>query len=184
LCAYPHRLAAGVKEGLSAAGIPQLFSHQVEGINAVLDGAPAVLATTATSSGKSLMYTIPIAEAYLKWRVRAAETAIYGTPEPAPRALLIFPTKALAHDQLGKLRALLSEDGNVCPGIRVETLDGDTSFRDRPSIIAGAHVILTNPDMLHVSILPQHPKFAVVRFSHVFITLLSLSLAEGRWHSY
>ena len=96
----------------------------------------------------------------------------------APRALLIFPTKALAHDQLGKLRGLLSEarDGGdasapVCPGIRVDTLDGDTAYADRPGIVAGAHVILTNPDMLHVSILPQHKKFAVLLRHLAFVVV-------------
>ena len=131
------------------------------------------------------MYTIPIAEAYLKWRARSAETAMYGTPEPAPRALLIFPTKALAHDQLGKLRTLLSagEDGDgaaaVCPGIRVDTLDGDTAFADRPGIVAGAHVILTNPDMLHVSILPQHKKFAVLLRHLAFVVVDEAHMYRG-----
>ena len=162
---YPAFLSPAVTKGLSAAGIPALFSHQVEGLEAVRRGDPAVIVATSTSSGKSLVYTLPIAEALLRG-------------DRSARQLLIFPTKALAHDQLAKLKAMLSPA--VCPGVKIATMDGDTPFAARKALMADSHLILTNPDMLHLTILPKHKEYAallrqlrfvVVDEAHMYVPL-------------
>ena len=120
-------------------GIQQLYSHQTEAINALQEGQNVIVATS-TSSGKSLIYQLPV--------LHALES------EPETRAMYIFPTKALAQDQRRSLKALLG----FLPGLEevvCETFDGDTAFPDRNRIRDEARIIFTNPDMLHLTILPQ-----------------------------
>ena len=115
------------------------YSHQAEAINALNRGKHVVVATS-TSSGKSLIYQLPVLHELEK--------------DARCRAMYIFPTKALAQDQRRSLKELLA----FMPGledIMVETYDGDTDFRDRESIRREGKVIFTNPDMLHVTILPK-----------------------------
>ncbi|MBX3095801.1 MAG: DEAD/DEAH box helicase, partial [Fimbriimonadaceae bacterium] len=121
---------------LSGRGISSLFTHQAEAIEAVRSGQD-VLITTGTGSGKSLCYQIPILEMALR--------------EPRGRALLLFPTKALAQDQFQSLDQFLPGEG-----VGVATYDGDTPASARARVRKGAQIILTNPDMLHVGILPNH----------------------------
>lgn len=119
--------------------IQQLYSHQAEAINALHDGKNVIVATS-TSSGKSLIYQLPV--------LRSLED------DPQTRAMYIFPTKALAQDQRRSLKALLG----YLPGLEdvvCETFDGDTAFPDRNYIRDEARIIFTNPDMLHLTILPQ-----------------------------
>jgi DEAD/DEAH box helicase domain-containing protein len=97
---------------------------------------------------------------------------------PGPIISARTRTQALAHDQLGKLRGGLLSPA-VCPGIVVATLDGDTPYRERPAIINGAHVILSNPDMLHVSILPKHPKFATLLGQLAFVVVDEAHMYRG-----
>lgn len=124
-----------VGEALKYLGITQLYSHQAQAVEAVRNGKNIVV-VTSTASGKSLTYNIPVLEALAK--------------DHNARALYIFPTKALAQDQLGKLNRLGIET------LKAATYDGDTPKQERPFIKAGASIILTNPDMLHVGILPYH----------------------------
>jgi DEAD/DEAH box helicase domain-containing protein len=130
-----HKLDEGITARLAASGVDRLFSHQADAFDAAQEGKDVVV-VTGTNSGKTLCYNLP-----------ALHHAIR---EPAARMLYLFPTKALAQDQLGKLEALLPE------GIRAGTYDGDTPPNQRGSMRRLAHVILTNPDMLHVGILPGH----------------------------
>ena len=119
--------------------IQQLYSHQAEAINALNEGQN-VIVSTSTSSGKSLIYQLPV--------LRALEH------DPHTRAMYIFPTKALAQDQRRSLKELLG----YLPGLEdvvCETYDGDTPFPDRNRIRDEARIIFTNPDMLHLTILPQ-----------------------------
>jgi DEAD/DEAH box helicase domain-containing protein len=122
-------------EALARLGINRLYGHQAEAIEAVRDGEDIVV-VTGTASGKTLCYNVPVMEALEK--------------DPRARALYIFPTKALAQDQLGKLKLY------GLSNLKAATYDGDTPRQDRPFIKVGANIVLTNPDMLHVGILPYH----------------------------
>ncbi|KAH6856775.1 hypothetical protein B0I37DRAFT_412680 [Chaetomium sp. MPI-CAGE-AT-0009] len=124
-------------------GITQFFAHQAEAINALHDGYNVVVATS-TSSGKSLIYQLPV--------LHALEQD-HGT-----RAMYIFPTKALAQDQRRSLKEMMG----FMPGLEemlVETFDGDTPMSDRNIIRDEGRIIFTNPDMLHITILPQEDKW-------------------------
>ncbi len=131
------RLAAALR----ARGIEQLYAHQAEAIGAVERGENVVVAT-ATASGKSLVYTLPVLT-----RLAA---------DPAARALYLFPTKALAHDQEAETAALVSAARLPVP---VHTYDGDTPRGKRSTIRQSGGVLITNPDMLHAGILPYHPNW-------------------------
>lgn len=130
----PHGLHSDVLAALEHEGIRQLYRHQSISANWCLKGQNVML-TTGTSSGKTLAYTLPAIQALAE--------------EPAARIMMIFPTKALAQDQLGRLKRLAPD------GVRIAVYDGDTPKAQRGLIRKEAHVILTNPDMLHVGILPS-----------------------------
>ncbi len=134
----PPRLEAALRD----AGITRFYTHQAQAINAARDGHNVII-TTGTASGKTLCYNIPVLEALITdWRARA---------------LYLYPTKALAQDQLRALGMLTSRH---FPDIRYGTYDGDTPQRARGRLRKEARIILTNPDMLHVGILPHHTLWA------------------------
>lgn len=125
-------------------GIDRLYSHQAATLDLARTGADVVV-VTGTASGKTLCYNLPILETCLA--------------EPAARALYLYPTKALAQDQLKGLLELLHATAageRITPGV----YDGDTPTHQRRRIKAEANLVLSNPDMLHASILPYHPKWA------------------------
>jgi DEAD/DEAH box helicase domain-containing protein len=128
-----------VRARLFANGITKLYTHQAEGIDALRSGRSIVVAT-GTASGKSLCYQVPIVTSVVEDR--------------RDTALLVFPTKALAQDQLRSLRSWL------VPGLRAVTYDGDTETDARSWARKNANVVLTNPEMLHVGILPSHKGWA------------------------
>jgi DEAD/DEAH box helicase domain-containing protein len=132
----PEELAAALR----ASGVERFYSHQAAAINAARRGEH-VTVVTATASGKTLCYHVPVAERLLAGR--------------AARAIYLYPTKALAQDQLGKLRG-----SGLYARLLPATYDGDTPAEERRLIRRAARVILTNPDMLHVSLLPRHPQWA------------------------
>jgi len=125
-----------LQERLKKLEIEQLYTHQSESYDLAMSGKD-LMVVTGTNSGKTLCYNLPAIQICLA--------------EPAARCLYLFPTKALAQDQLGRLEALLPG-----PEVRVGTYDGDTPPNQRSSIRRLSHMILTNPDMLHVGILPGH----------------------------
>lgn len=127
-------------EQLKTVGIRRLYRHQAEAFDACVGGQDVVV-VTGTSSGKSLCYSLPAVE--------------FALSEPMARCLFLFPTKSLAQDQLGKLRKLAPE-----PHIQVATFDGDTPKTQRSTIRKLSHFVLTNPDMLHLGILPNHDHWA------------------------
>ncbi|PKO21533.1 MAG: DEAD/DEAH box helicase [Chloroflexi bacterium HGW-Chloroflexi-1] len=139
------RLSPPVAAALRAAGVEQLYTHQAEAINAALAGQNVVVATS-TASGKTLCFNVPVLEALAR--------------DPLARALYIYPTKALAQDQLGKWRGLAAGAQDVIPNLQAATYDGDTARGARTRIRKTARVLLTNPDMLHAGILPNHPLWA------------------------
>lgn len=125
---------------LERQGIARLYTHQAQAVDAARAGKN-VLAVTATASGKTLTYNLPVIETLLR--------------HPRARALYLFPTKALAQDQLGKLREF-----HLHPHLRPGTYDGDTPAHLRSQYKRELNLILTNPDMLHVGILPYHGGWA------------------------
>ncbi|CAK7565389.1 MAG: ATP-dependent 3'-5' DNA helicase [Sporothrix epigloea] len=127
----------------NAKGITQFYIHQTKAINA-LHADSHVVVSTSTSSGKSLIFQLPV--------VHALEEDSFA------RAMYIFPTKALAQDQKRSLRDLLAYMPNLSHML-VETFDGDTPWKDRDTIREEARVIFTNPDMLHAAILPQESRW-------------------------
>jgi len=127
-------LSEPMAEALERQGITRLYVHQAEALEAVRAGE-SVIITTGTASGKSLCYMVPVLETLLS--------------EPPGRALFVYPTKALAQDQLDAL-------GEFGFDLRVGSYDGDTPQAERRRLRHEAQVLLTNPDMLHVGILPQH----------------------------
>lgn len=133
---FPLGLASQVRARLEDLGISRLYSHQAKAVESALRGRD-VMVVTGTSSGKTLCYNLPVLH--------------HCATEPLARALYLFPTKALAQDQLGKLEELAGRSGP-----RVGVYDGDTARDVRSMVRREAQIVLTNPDMLHVGILPQH----------------------------
>ena len=138
----PETVAPAIRAMLESRGIPRLYTHQAGAIRLCLEGKNVVV-VTPTASGKTLCYNLPVLQ-----RV---------TEEPGARAIYMFPTKALAEDQLHELQAAVDAMGSC---IRAFTYDGDTPQDARRAIRERANVILTNPDMLHGGILPHHTKWA------------------------
>jgi len=131
-------LAAPVARRLAELGIDRLYRHQARAVDLVTEGRHTVV-VAGTASGKTLCYQIPIAEA-----VASGNGAT---------ALCIYPTKALAQDQARSFTAL------QMPGVAAATYDGDTPNDERAGIRRSANVILTNPDMAHIGILPNHDRW-------------------------
>ncbi len=136
-----------------------LWTHQATAIDLVRSGASVAVAT-GTASGKSLCYQLPIIE------------AVADDPSPAT-ALALFPTKALAQDQLRALTEL------EVPGLVASTYDGDTSTELRRWARANAGVLLTNPEMLHTGILPHHGRWATFLHRLRYVVVDELHLLRG-----
>ena len=128
-----------LSEALRKMGASRLYSHQLEAYERVRAGENVVVAT-ATASGKSLCYKIP-----------AFQNAL---GRAKSRAVFLYPTKALAQDQLGKIKAF------GLRGVHPATYDGDTPHALRADIRRRANILLTNPDMLNIGILPNHEAWA------------------------
>ena len=143
---FPERIDERLHTALRDRGIEQLYTHQAEAIEHVLSGRHVVI-TTPTASGKTLCYNAPVLNAILR--------------DPSARALYLFPTKALAQDQLAELHELSDQvTRRTEVQVGVFTYDGDTPQDARRSIRGRAHIVLSNPDMLHSGILPHHPRWA------------------------
>jgi DEAD/DEAH box helicase domain-containing protein len=144
--------------------VPTLWSHQAEAIDLVRAGRSVVVAT-GTASGKSLCYQVPLAEAAV-------------APVRSGTALLLFPTKALAHDQLRSL----NERG--FPGVLAGAYDGDAGNEERAWIRRKATVVLTNPEMLHSGLLPHHDRWAKFLSRLRYIVLDELHVFRGIFGSH
>jgi DEAD/DEAH box helicase domain-containing protein len=130
----PRSLDRDLVQALRGAGIERLYSHQREALAAAASSNLAI--TSGTASGKSLAFNLPVLDGIAR--------------DPKRRALYLYPTKALAQDQARKLGALRP------PGLREAIYDGDTPREERPAIRRRSNLVLTNPDMLHVGLLPNH----------------------------
>jgi DEAD/DEAH box helicase domain-containing protein len=138
---FPDALSAAVRTALERRGISQLYSHQRAAWDATAKGEHIVV-VTPTASGKSLCYHLPVMEAVRAYRAKA---------------LYLFPTKALAQDQVAELLEL-NRAGEL--GVRAYTFDGDTPADARQAIRVHGDIVVSNPDMLHQAILPHHTKWA------------------------
>src|SRR5467141_4053529 len=138
---FPAWVNADLVAAYAAKGICRLYTHQAEAAEGVHDGKNVVI-VTPTASGKTLCYNLPVLDAILA--------------NDDTRALYLFPTKALAQDQLAELHDL---NGRLENRVGVFTYDGDTPTDARKAIREKSHVVLTNPDMLHTGILPHHTRW-------------------------
>jgi len=141
LAPLPDELHPRVLEALAAQGIDELYTHQRAAWDAAARGEHVVV-TTGTASGKTLAFNLPVLDAIAH--------------EPKQRALYLYPTKALAQDQLRSLSTFR------LPKLRAAIYDGDTETERRWQIRKWANLVLTNPDMLHIGVLPHHDRWGDV----------------------
>jgi DEAD/DEAH box helicase domain-containing protein len=152
---WPPGLDPRLVAALGRRGIPAPYSHQAAAVEAALAGRNVVV-VTPTASGKTLCYNLPILQRLLE--------------EPAARALYLFPTKALAQDQLAELHAWTAE---LTAPLRAYTYDGDTPATARQAVRAAGSLVVTNPDMLHTAMLPHH-----TQWTHLFSQLRYVVIDE------
>jgi DEAD/DEAH box helicase domain-containing protein len=167
---FPDSVDTRLQEVLAARGIEQLYSHQAEVLGHAMAGRHVVV-TTPTASGKTLCYNVPVLSAILQ--------------DPSSRALYLFPTKALAQDQLAELHQMssrLSQPDET--EIGVFTYDGDTPQDARRAIRGRAHVVLSNPDMVHSGILPHHPRWAKLFENLRYVVIDELHAYRGVFGSH
>jgi DEAD/DEAH box helicase domain-containing protein len=157
-----HPLPDPLADALRRRGITRLYAHQAAALNTVRAGESAVV-TTGTASGKTLCYLLPVLETLLG--------------EPDARALFIYPTKALAQDQLDAV-------GEFGFDLSAGTYDGDTPTEQRRFLRQDGRILLTNPDMLHVGILPQHFRWAPFLRSLRYIVLDDMHVYRGVFGSH
>ena len=166
---FPDWLESGLQEALHSLGFDSLYSHQQEGLELIHQGKNVVI-TTGTASGKSLCYQLPIVNQILK--------------QGNSTALLMFPTKALTFDQLKSIEALLNSVGISSESKVAAVYDGDTPATQRSAIRQQARVLLTNPDMLNIGILPHHTNWAAFFENLQYIVIDELHLYRGVFGSH
>jgi DEAD/DEAH box helicase domain-containing protein len=167
---FPEAVDARLRRALATRGIDELYTHQADAVAHALAGQDVVI-ITPTASGKTLCYNAPVLNAILE--------------DPSARALYLFPTKALAQDQLAELHQLAGLVGSEGGGeIGVFTYDGDTPQDARRAIRTRANVVLSNPDMLHSGILPHHPRWAKLFENLKFVVIDELHAYRGVFGSH
>jgi DEAD/DEAH box helicase domain-containing protein len=157
---FPETLDPRLVGALRERGVGRLYSHQRESWDHVQAGRDVVV-VTPTASGKTLCYNLPVLQAAL---------------EGPSKALYLFPTKALAQDQVAELLEL-NRAGNL--GVRACTFDGDTPGDARRAVRTHGDIVVTNPDMLHAGILPHHTKWAQFFENLRFIVIDELHTYRG-----
>ncbi len=166
---FPPDLDLRLIQRLADRGITQLYTHQGQAL-AAARGGENVVVVTATASGKTLCYNLPVLDTLLR--------------DPLARALYLFPTKALAQDQLTELHTLLATRDRASAAIPVATYDGDTPKSQRRAVRTTARLILSNPDMLHAGILPHHPQWATFFANLRFVIIDELHTYRGVFGSH
>ncbi len=162
----PSRLDATLVEALRSAGIQKLYTHQAQAVDVALSGENFVV-VTPTASGKTLCYNLPVLQACLH--------------DPDARALYLFPTKALAQDQattLGELIGLLDRP------ISVHVYDGDTPAHQRQNVRRQRGIMISNPDMLHRGILPNHTRWSALFENLRYVVIDELHTYRGVFGSH
>ncbi len=163
---FPTWTNADLKAAYISKGVRELYSHQAAAAEAVQSGKNLVI-VTPTASGKTLCYNLPVLNAILN--------------DTDTRAMYLFPTKALAQDQLAELYDLNQRLENR---FGVFTYDGDTPSDARKSIREKSHIVLTNPDMLHTGILPHHTRWTRLFENLQYIVIDELHTYRGVFGSH
>jgi DEAD/DEAH box helicase domain-containing protein len=164
--AWPDDLDPRLVSALRSRGVEALYTHQARAVAAVRAGRN-VCVVTPTASGKTLCYNLPVLDAVAR--------------DPTARALYLFPTKALAADQLNELRSL-AEAAEL--DLKTSTYDGDTPATVRSVVRAAGQVVITNPDMLHAAILPHHTKWFKLFENLQFVVVDELHTYRGLFGSH
>ncbi len=162
---FPSSLDPRLIDALKGRGIHQLYSHQQRAFELAEKGLHLVV-VTPTASGKTLCFNLPTLQTLLQ--------------QPDARVLYLFPTKALAQDQLAELEEL----ARALPDLRMFTYDGDTPQDARRAVRARANLVLTNPDMLHSGILPHHTKWVSLFQSLRYVVIDELHAYRGVFGSH
>jgi DEAD/DEAH box helicase domain-containing protein len=163
LTLVPGELSPAVTDALAKAGIQELYSHQSQALYDAFEGPTIV--TTGTASGKSLCFQLPTLQVL--------------TADRTARALYLYPTKALAQDQARSLHAF-----GLHKQVRPAIYDGDTPRGERSAIRKRSNLILTNPDMLHVGILPNHPAWGELFANLAFVVIDEAHVYRGVFGSH
>ncbi|HWZ96541.1 MAG TPA: DEAD/DEAH box helicase [Candidatus Dormibacteraeota bacterium] len=163
---FPEWVNGDLRAAYAAKGIARLYSHQAEAAETVYAKKNLVI-VTPTASGKTLCYNLPVLNSVLE--------------SPDTRALYLFPTKALAQDQLAELHDL---NTRLDSRFGVFTYDGDTANDARKAIREKGHIVLTNPDMLHTGILPHHTKWTRLFENLKYIVMDELHTYRGVFGSH
>src|SRR5579864_3140252 len=163
---WPAALHPALRQALDARGISALYTHQAEAVAAALGGEDVVV-VTPTASGKSLCYVLPVLDAWLR--------------DPEARSLWLFPTKALAQDQLAALQDVAR---HLPAGLRAATYDGDTPPGVRQAVRQAGHIVVTNPDMLHSGVLPHHTAWVRLFQQLRFVVIDELHAYRGVFGSH
>jgi DEAD/DEAH box helicase domain-containing protein len=160
---FPAWIPPLVQDRLELVGVRGLYPHQAAGLEVLADGRHLVM-STGTASGKTLVYNVAFA-------AEAVE-------RPTSTALYLFPTKALARDQLRAVRAL------TIPQMKAAVYDGDTPRAERPLIRKNANLVMTNPDMLHLALLADHARWADFFFRLSLIVVDEAHVCRGVFGSH
>jgi DEAD/DEAH box helicase domain-containing protein len=163
---FPDWIHPRLKTVLEHRGFDRLYSHQAEAVNLVREGRNVVL-VTPTASGKTLCYNLPVLNRIIE--------------EPETRALYIFPTKALAQDQMHEVHELITD---LKENFKTYTYDGDTPDDARQAIRKQGHIVVTNPDMLHTGILPHHTKWQKLFTNLKYVVIDELHVYRGIFGSH
>ena len=163
---YPSWVNPQLQSVLKKHGMERLYKHQAQAIRFIRNGKDVVL-VTPTASGKTLCYNLPVLQSILE--------------EPETRALYLFPTKALAQDQMHEIYNLITD---LKADIKTFTYDGDTPDDARQAIRKQGHVVVTNPDMLHAGILPHHTKWQKLFVNLKYIVIDELHIYRGIFGSH
>jgi DEAD/DEAH box helicase domain-containing protein len=163
LAPLPEELHPRVRDALAAQGIGSLYGHQAEAWEAAARGEHFVV-TTGTASGKTLAFNLPVLDALAR--------------EPKRRALYLYPTKALVQDQLRALGSF------KLPKLRAAIYDGDTPADRRWQVRKWANLILSNPDMLHVGVLPHHDRWGDVLSNLAYVIVDEAHVYRGVFGSH
>jgi DEAD/DEAH box helicase domain-containing protein len=160
---FPEDLHPKMRAALEARGVHELYEHQAEAWDAAARGEH-VAVVTGTASGKSLAFNLPVLDALAR--------------EPKRRAIYLYPTKALAQDQLRSLTEL------KVPRVRPAIYDGDTEAERRWQIRKWSNLVLSNPDMLHVGVLPHHDRWGDVLANLAYVVVDEAHVYRGVFGSH
>ncbi|MBJ6363654.1 DEAD/DEAH box helicase [Paenibacillus sp. GCM10012307] len=162
----PESVDPRIREALHKRGIVELYTHQETAFR-IVAAQENIVAVTPTASGKTLCYNLPVLQEIAR--------------DDSSRALYLFPTKALAQDQKSELNEIIDEMGI---DIKSFTYDGDTSPAIRQKVRLAGHIVITNPDMLHSAILPNHTKWVSLFENLKFIVIDELHTYRGVFGSH